>query len=629
MSGGRPTPTAETSGQPSHPAPILRVDADGTVTELPPGGHRVFPTEADDLVGQTVADLESDGLVPDGTTERYEAIAEAVGKNESADTGDGNQSDAAEDGGSTAAFRTAIGTGDDHPEYAISLHPDGDEYVWQAAETGPAGGEACLLEQIREATTAIASQETIRGAYASLENQINDILGPTGIDVRRIEGTELIRVTKGNGRATVDERTVVDPTEEPYCEVWPDGDTVRASAEFADGYETALIVPIGSKGTICIGRVGGELRTAERDIVRQLAAQTATTIEKIDYRTRLNDQHGSLDRYETLVASMPTPVYWTDASGRITFVNRAFSDEFDYPEETCRGQGIEQFVTKASAEAIQEAILELLEPDTGEYTQVSITGVRPDGREFELDASIGVVYHDGEYDGVVGVLRNVTERKREEQIATVMNRALRHNLRTSINNIIGYAELAEEGIGNTDEHMQVIREEGEWLMKLGDRLRAVRRSIADSSHSLAMPIEELLDPIVAEYHNQHPEAAIHTDYDRGLLVHGGAPLQVAVDNVIENAIVHNDSDNPTVHIAVSGADTGDWLTIEVSDSGPGIPERDVELVLGDTEITQLQHGTGIGLWITRWIVEIFDGELDITTGDDGTTVSIRLQRARQ
>lgn len=622
MSGRPESAAGPRSGRPENPTAILETDGQGTVTHLTKSGERVFTTVDGEVRGRTIEELERDGPLASGTTDRYAAALEAL---------DGADASAESGTEAKATFSTAVEVPAlAHPaEYRAVVEPREDGgYVWRVAEAGPSDDLGTILSGLQQATASLEAAETVRDIFAALEESVRLILGPTGVDVRRFaaEEAELIHVTSDDGAAPVDDRTVVGATESPYTDVWPNGEAAVATDGFGAGYAATAIASVGTTGILTIGRVGGSVSQTERDVLSVLGDAAGAYIGAVEYRADFNAQHADLDRYETLVESIPDPVYWTDASGRITFVNRAFESEFGVTFDDCRGRSIEAFTTEDSAARLSDRIKTLLEPDSETYTQVDVTGRKPDGREMELDASIGVVYHDGQYEGTVGVLRNVTERKREEEIATVMNRALRHNLRTSINNIIGYAELTEAGRGDTDEHMQVIREEGMWLMKLGDRLRAVRRSLASSSHShLAMPVEELIEPLVQEYRTQFPDADLRTTYEEGLTVHGGAPLQVALDNVLENAILHNDSEEPSVRVRAGANETDGWIEITVSDDGPGIPERDVELVLGDTEITQLQHGTGIGLWITRWIVEIFDGDLEIDTGEDGTAVTIRLQ----
>lgn len=78
---------------------------------------------------------------------------------------------------------------------------------------------------------------------------------------------------------------------------------------------------------------------------------------------------------------------------------------------------------------------------------------------------------------------------------------------------------------------------------------------------------------------------------------------------------------------------GDRVEIAAADDGPGIPDDQWTLVAGEREITQLSHGSGLGPWLVRWVVEAAAGEMERRpageSADDGDdhAVSIRLPRA--
>lgn len=599
----------------------LELDSDGVVSAYADDAAVIF-THLDERVrGQSLDALEAAGVLTPGTAEAVDNALDRLAEGDET---------------VTAPFGVKRHAEFDPIEYRCDVESRAEGYRLTLSEAGVPTESPSLLRILDDATTHIDEQGTVRNVYGALERWVSNLLGPTTLDVRRADSEAglLLRVTRTNATTPVDERNVVSTNEYPYSAVWPAGDAQRFDPkeleEFShssDGITHALTVPIGTNGVITVGRLGTPISELDQRALETLAKSGATAVRAAEYRSLVEEQRADIDRYETLVESIPNPVYSTDANGRITFVNQAFETEFGYSLAECRGTRITDYVTEESHETFREVIDQLLDPERDNYAQVSATGIKRDGRERELDVSIAVVYHDEEFDGVVGVMRDVTERRRQEEIAAVMNRALRHNLRTSINNIIGYAELTEQGVGDTEEYMQIIREEGEWLIKLGDTLRAVRRSLEGSRHdSISMSVEELLDPLLEEYRSQYPWASISVEYRTASQVKGGSPLQVALDNVIENALEHNDSDSPTVDIQVRDAPNG-WLELQIADDGPGISEQERELILGETEITQLQHGTGIGLWITRWIVEIFEGEVLIDTSNEGTMVTLRLQQA--
>lgn len=110
----------------------------------------------------------------------------------------------------------------------------------------------------------------------------------------------------------------------------------------------------------------------------------------------------------------------------------------------------------------------------------------------------------------------------------------------------------------------------------------------------------------------------------GTTVLGGL-VTFVVGNLVENALEHSDRDQP--HVELSARLTGDDefpLRVEVTDDGPGIPDREVSVVESGNE-RQLEHASGIGLWVTQWAVTDAGGDL---TFDDreprGTVVRIEL-----
>jgi signal transduction histidine kinase len=81
-------------------------------------------------------------------------------------------------------------------------------------------------------------------------------------------------------------------------------------------------------------------------------------------------------------------------------------------------------------------------------------------------------------------------------------------------------------------------------------------------------------------------------------------LDIAIENLVENAVEHNDATRPRVSVEVTN---GDRPTLVVSDNGPGIPEQEIAALEGERE-TSLEHGSGIGLWLVKWIVDRSNAE---------------------
>jgi signal transduction histidine kinase len=105
-------------------------------------------------------------------------------------------------------------------------------------------------------------------------------------------------------------------------------------------------------------------------------------------------------------------------------------------------------------------------------------------------------------------------------------------------------------------------------------------------------------------------------------------LSVAVENLLENAVEHNDADRPRVDVAVDPA-TGDdrYTRLSVADDGPVIPEPELAVLRKGVE-TPLEHGSGIGLWLVHWAVTAAGGDVTFErTEPRGNVVTLVLPAA--
>lgn len=80
---------------------------------------------------------------------------------------------------------------------------------------------------------------------------------------------------------------------------------------------------------------------------------------------------------------------------------------------------------------------------------------------------------------------------------------------------------------------------------------------------------------------------------------------------------------------MSQTEDDDTVTVSVMDNGPEVPDEIKGWVLEGEGFNPRKPGTGFGLYLTREIVESYDGELDIRDGESGgTIVRMAFERAR-
>jgi PAS domain S-box-containing protein len=253
-----------------------------------------------------------------------------------------------------------------------------------------------------------------------------------------------------------------------------------------------------------------------------------------------------------------------------------------------------------------------------------------DGRRRYFDVRVSPLYSSyGLVSGRLVSLRDITERQRREQRLDVLNRLLRHNLRNEVNVIRGNAELIRDRIDDPDVagRSERIVEQADTIIDRSEKFGRVARKL-DADEMRRIDITDQLRQEVAAKRAEHPEADIAPDLPDSASVEAAPSIAVALDELLSNAIEHNDSPSPTVEVsvAVTEEDGREFVEIDVADDGPGIDDHE-RAVIDAGEETPLKHGSGVGLWLVNWTVSKSGGSLAFDDTDAGCRVSVRLPAA--
>jgi signal transduction histidine kinase len=321
---------------------------------------------------------------------------------------------------------------------------------------------------------------------------------------------------------------------------------------------------------------------------------------------------GTIGR-DKVVEEMEDAVVVVDDEAEVLDINPVGTRLFEVDSAEVVGSDVETVLGESLGTLRTEDLLDL---DT-------IVGVR----QFEPRTS-PIAGAEGTVLGFSVVLRDVTERRTREERLQVLNRVLRHNLRNEVSVISGYAELLGE-TGATvalDQAASEITETAHELAEIGEKARTIERMMAEPPNGPEpVSVGRVLESAVAQIGDQHSACKFAVDVEDGLEVAANRNvLEPVVQNVVENAAEHNDRPRPNVEIRATEGVDPTTVTITVVDDGPGIPTDERE-VLDSGDVTPLEHGSGLGLWITKWGVTRLGGELSFAaTEPRGTIVTIRL-----
>lgn len=111
-----------------------------------------------------------------------------------------------------------------------------------------------------------------------------------------------------------------------------------------------------------------------------------------------------------------------------------------------------------------------------------------------------------------------------------------------------------------------------------------------------------------------PEATVNVD---GTLpeveVRADDMLSSVVENLLSNAIHHNDKSEPEVTVSVT--ERANDVVVAVADNGPGVPDEHKDQIFGKGEKGLESDGTGIGLYLVNTLVDEYGGTVWVTDND--------------
>lgn len=310
------------------------------------------------------------------------------------------------------------------------------------------------------------------------------------------------------------------------------------------------------------------------------------------------------------IDTVPDPVVVLDEARRIVDYNDAAIQAFVPLSADSIGSDADT-VLPASFEEGQSGTYVTVSDDEGRSEYAVRTTTLTDHRDTVVGYSV--------------LFRDVTDEREREQRLEVLNRVLRHNLRNKLNVINAYAaQIADDSTDHeVSDFASRIEESGQDLAEIGEKARTFDRLRRQSPTLQCVDVPAVLASVCEDMREAYPEATItlHTAGDQQVVT-DHEHLSLALSNLVENAIAHGTTADAQVDIAVRpGGDGG--LAVDIVDDGPGIPDQEMAAVDGGTE-TDLEHGSGIGLWVAEWSIQRVGGDLTFEQRPDGTTVSVSL-----
>lgn len=333
----------------------------------------------------------------------------------------------------------------------------------------------------------------------------------------------------------------------------------------------------------------------------------------------VTDRHRTEQRYRTLIAESLDLVTVLDPDGTISYESPSVRTVLGYDPDERVGQSATDYIHPEDRARVVET---LAATDPGDDEQVEFRIRAADGTWRWLEARGRNLVEDPIVGGVVVNSRDVTDRKHREQQLNVLYRVLRHNLRNEMTVVLANAE----GIASRTEEAQIahaaekITTASERLVDFAAAARTAETILDQSDDTRTVALDDVVERTLEAARDRHSHADLSLDAPASPSVNAHSSLDVALAELLDNAVEHGvvdaesvgeatpdaEGDAPSVRVTVERDDTTGYVV--VADDGPGIPREELD-VFSSGEETPLHHSSGVGLWMVNWIVDLSGGEL--------------------
>lgn len=392
----------------------------------------------------------------------------------------------------------------------------------------------------------------------------------------------------------------------------------------------------------------------------------------------------SEESYRRLIETAEEGIWIIDADDRTSFVNRKMAEMLGFEPEEIIGRPLWEFIEEQH---------HLNNPDRpirwrdGHQDHHDLRFRRRDGSElWTLIATNPIFSKEGEYIGALGMITDITSRKRTEfelqtyteqlevaqerlerqaralkkqagELARARDKALEaarvkseflatmsHEIRTPLNGIIGMTGLLLETEMEDEQRdfATTVHTSARRLLAIVNdvldfsRLESGKAVIEEVDVSLRAVVEECFEIVSVQAEQKGLALRMEVSPDVPAVLCGDeGQIRQVLTNLCGNAVKFTAEGSVTASVSIADQDAQSVVTlVEVADTGPGIPEEAIGKLFQsfsqvDASTKRKYGGTGLGLAISKRLVEAMGGEIGVrSTPGEGSTFwfTVRLGR---
>lgn len=354
-----------------------------------------------------------------------------------------------------------------------------------------------------------------------------------------------------------------------------------------------------------------------------------------------------IQRHSSAIEASADGMAILDSDGTYVHVNQAHSEVYGYdsPEAFLGNSWTMCYDAEEQRRFETEVMPELFEEG---FWRGEATGRRADGESFPQSLTLTAL-EDG---GIVCVVRDITQqKKRERKLIEAKEEAeeaarmkdsflanMSHEIRTPLTSVLGFAEVIREAApekqGTVSRYAAMIEKSGRRLMRTLDTLLHFSKLEAGEIDPSFEPVDlgEKAREVTSGFRQKAQEAGIEVVVEDNGPAYARADqggVLIALRNLVNNAIKYTEEGG---QVWVRTWEQEETVGIAVKDTGIGMDAEEVERLFEPFKqesegIGREYEGTGLGLTLTRQVVEKMEGRVSVETEKgEGTKVLVHLPK---
>lgn len=349
----------------------------------------------------------------------------------------------------------------------------------------------------------------------------------------------------------------------------------------------------------------------------------------------------SEQKLQTTLASIGDGVIACDVDCRVELMNRVAESMTGWTEAEARGHMINEvlpLVDERDRMPIEDPVRKVKRLDQIVTLANHALLLRRDGTEVPIaDSGAPIRGRSGMLHGVVMVVRDVSVERRTQEALLAQERlasagrlaaTLAHEIHNPLDAVAGLLYLMQQGASEaeTTEFLSLAQDE---LSRVTEISRAMLGMHREATAPIRLDLRQLLHDVLLLLRQRalKTNVAIDAVLPRDIVVEGyPAELKQVFTNLLTNALEAVGEGGEVMLQVTRGSEDG--VEVVVRDNGPGISPELQERLFTPFVTTKGEHGTGLGLWISRGIVAKHGGSLTLESTTDpsghGTTVRVHL-----